>query len=305
MKITANNYYNQTLRIQTNNNKNLKYNDVCFKSRDLLDLSESNLLKKIRESISNENFLGQGTEAVVYRIKGTKYCVRVPYRAGDICSFFTKELTLADRVNHIEAKLAFGASIMKYIKGITLKWYMKNDFSRHKLQEEISEMPVKSYTNLLHQIANGIDNEMLFDYTGGNLIVDTKKKKLTAIDFYAISENPREVKPLTDMYSILTSYGAEAKTGKKIFDKIIDAGLEEFKPNKFPCMDVALFDFPNLCERFLCVKSIPNKKQLMDTVKQYTYLLKDLKKIEIVNKTFSKLLKQQINDFRKVLHNIR
>ena len=195
---------------------------VCFKSRDLLELSEKDVLNKIRDSVKPENFLGQGTEAEVYRITNSDYCVRIPYLAHDISRFnYSKEITPIDKVNHIVAKLGFGASIMKYFDGVIPKWYMSNNHERYKFQEKISEMPIESYSGLLHQIADAIDNEMLFDFSPGNLIVDTENKKLTAIDFYSISDNPKPIKPLTEMYSVLTCYGSLEKSGKKIFDNII------------------------------------------------------------------------------------
>ena len=102
------------------NNKNLseKRRITSFRSRDLLDLPQKDILAKVQNSVTPDNFLGQGTEAEVYRIKGTKYCVRIPYLAQDIYRLYTKELTPIDKVNHVVAKLGFGASIMKYFEGV-------------------------------------------------------------------------------------------------------------------------------------------------------------------------------------------
>ena len=283
-----------------------KYALPCFKGRDLLDLPEKDVFEKIDKSIKPENFLGQGTEAEVYRIKDTNYCVRIPYvTQGMYKQAFTKELTPIDKVNHIVAKLGFGASVMKYFEGVVPKWYMNNKHDRFNLQEKISEMPVKSYSKLLNQIANAIDSEMFFDFSGGNLIVDTENQKLTAIDFYGVTDNPKPIRPLSEMYSVLTCYGSEEKTGKKIFDKIVEAGLEEFKPNKIPCMDVSLFDFLELCLKRMGNAYTPDCEKLKSTIMYNCDVLKNLKKKEIVDKSAAKLLEQHLGNFKTLLQKIR
>ena len=84
---------------------------------------------------------------------------------------------------------------------------------------------------------------MLFDFSPGNLIIDTISQTLTAIDFFGISDNPRPIRPMYEMYSVLTCFGSVKEISREIYEKIINAGLEEFKPNKIPCMDTDLFDF--------------------------------------------------------------
>ena len=301
-----------------NNNlaKSAKHNFMCFKSRSFLDLPESDIYKKIQEAVVPENFLGQGTEAEVYRIKDTGYCIRIPYLSNDISRFkYSKEITAADKVNHVVAKLGFGASILKFFDGVIPKWYKNDKIGRYKMQEKIADMSVKPYSELLHQIADAIDNEMFFDFTGGNLIVDTEKQKLTAIDFYRVTDNPRPLKPLSEMYQVLTCYGSEEKTGKKIFDKIIDAGLNEFKPDNIPCMDIELFDFNGLVlkrnsdnnsfGRGNINKYINPINKLIDTIYENIKDLKQLKKKEITDKSVSKLLEEKLINCRRLLRCIK
>lgn len=322
MKVLAVNYSNSLIQ---NHNKQssglrllppLRYDTVCFRSRDFLDLPEEDILTKIQESIKPECFAGQGTEAEVYRIKDTGYCVRIPYVAHDIQNFnYTKKLTPIDKVNHIVAKLGFGAAVMKYFEGETPKDYKSNNIYRYNFQEKIAEMPLEAYSDLLHQIANALDNEMFFDFSGGNLIVDTKNNKLTAIDFFGVTDNPRPVNPLTEMYSVLTCYGSQEATGKKIFDNIIDAGLEEFKPDKIPCMDVELFDFNGLVlkrnsdnnsfGRGNINKYINPINKLIDTIYENIKDLKQLKKKEITDKSVSKLLEEKLINCRRLLRRIK
>ena len=293
----------------------LRYDTVCFKSRDLLEFPEKDILQRVRDSIIPEQFVGQGTEAEVYRIKDTDYCVRIPYLSQDIClSNFTKKITPTDKVNHVVAKLGFGVSIMKYFDGIIPKWYINNNSCRYQLQKKIAEMPVKSYSELLHQIADAIDNEMFFDFSGGNLIVDTDKQKLTAIDFYGVQDNPRPIRPMTEIYYALTCYGSEEKTGKKIYDKIIEAGLEEFRPNKIPCMDLELFDFMDLVLKRNSDNKNHKHGDITENISRFFDLkyaiteklgeLKKLKKQEISDKNAAKELEIAIKSFAQLVKKI-
>ena len=278
----------------------------CVQTKDFLDLPQEDIFKKIKQSMTPQNFVGSGNEADVYKIPNTKYCVRIPHIANDISKFsYTKEITPIDSVNHILAKLGFGTTIMEFFDGKTPKDYKFDKDLRYKFQKQISNMPVKSYTDLLHQIANAIDNEMLFDFAGGNLIVDINNKKLTAIDFYSISDNPKPIKPLTEMYSVLTCYGSEEKTGKKIFNKIIAAALEEFKPNKIPCMDLALFDFESLCFKRCHDSYTKNHELIIQDISRQTRLLKEIKKSEIIKKSDTQALEKNINKLLKLISHIR
>ena len=321
MKVNPISFFNLTLQKQHNHRYGLSLkpqlgcDSVCFRGCDLLDLPKEEVIKRVQESIKPENFLGQGTEAEVYRIKDTDYCVRIPYVTGDMyASNYTKELTPIDKLNHVRARLGFGASIMDYFDGVTPKEFKNNDYYRNIFQEKISNLPIKSYTDLLHQISNAIDNEMVFDFSGGNLIVDLKKQKLTAIDFYNLSDNPRPIRPLLEMYSVLTSYGAREKTGKKIYDKVVEAGLEEFKPNKIPCMDVELFDFVELVQKRHSdnygykKESITARtdgfNRMLKSVSESLKTLKQIKKSEIIDKSLSPILNSKLSEFKKLMMKI-
>ena len=277
----------------------------CFRGCNLLDLPEKDIFQRVEESITPENFIGQGMEAEVYKIKGTEYCVRIPLIRGDACRFkYTKQLSPIDKINHVVAKLGCGVSIIKFFEGETPKKHRDNMIHRYQFQEKISNMPVKSYSNLLHQIANAINNEMLFDFSGGNLIVDIKNNKLTAVDFYGISDNPVPIRPLTEMYSVLTCYGAHQKTGKKIFNNIVNAGLEEFKPTKIPCMDIDLFDFEDLCFKRCKDSCTENHEKIINEISRQLKELKSIKKAEIIDKTKDLLLEQNISKLKNLLSKI-
>lgn len=288
----------------------LKYDTVCFRGQNFLDLPPKEVYKKVIDSITPENFVGQGTEAEVYRIKDTDFCVKIPYEALSSYSknmdldrylYFNNKIRPEQKVNHTVIELGLNTNIMRFFEGKIPKDYFRNQENRYLLQSEIANMPVKSYTEFLHQIANGIDNEMLFDNSIGNLIVNTKENKLTAIDFFPMNDNPREVRPLNEMYSLFTAYGAEQETGKKIFDNIMNAGFEEFEPHKTPCMDTELFDFVELCKKRIEETNVQNSERILHKISQQIQIIKGLKKVEHTEPLFSNFIKEKIDVVRDLI----
>ena len=292
----------------------LKCDSVCFRGQNFLDLPPKEVYKKVIDSIIPENFIGQGTEAEVYRIKDTEYCVKIPYEVLSSYSknmnldrylYFNNKIDPEAKVNHIVIELGLNTKIMKFFEGKVPKNYFYKQKDRHLLQSEIANMPIKSYTGLLHQIANGIDHEMLFDNSVGNIVVNTKVNKLTAIDFFPMNDNPREVRPLNEMYSLFTAYGAEQETGKKIFDNIMNAGLKEFEPNKIPCMDIELFDFIELCQKRIEDTKIQNREGIVKKISQQIQFIKGLKKVERTEPLFSDFIKEKIDIVRDLIKHLK
>lgn len=291
------------------------YDTVRFKSHNFLDLPKAEVYKRIQASLNSENFIGQGTEAEVYRIKDTDFCVKIPYEAlgfytrykdEDIKKlYFDKNINSADAVNYVKIKLFMGGTVMNYINGVKPKDYIYDMAGRYKFQSDVAQMPIKSYTELIHQISNGLDNEMLFDCSAGNLIVDSSKNKLTAIDFIPIKENPRDISVLKEIYSVITTNGAEQGTGKKIFEKIMLAGLNEFMPKQAPCMDVELFDFVELCQKRIQETGAANTNRLIQKVSQQINLIKNMKKTEYMNAIFSKFIGEKIEEVKGLIKYIK
>ena len=291
------------MKIQAVNNNykplNINRNYPYFTGKDLMNMPRDEVFKEIKNSINKDQFVGSGRHAAVYRISDTPYCVRIP----DICedgytNDFSTNLNPCDIVNHVKIKLGAGASIMDYFKGRTLFAYQLYDVQRYELQKEVAKMPLKTYSNLLHQLANAIDNEMAFDKGGGNIVIDTENKNLTIIDFYQLADNPLKTSPLKDLFYTLTSYGAESTTAKKIAKNIISAGLEEFKPNIIPCMDVELFDFKEIIDATYYFKQPKSDEELNELIKKFEEL-KEIKKKEITDKNYSPILEQKTENLKK------
>lgn len=291
------------MRIQAvNNNFNpLTRNLFCFTGKDLLNMPRDEVFNEIKNSINEDQFIGSGRHAKVYKIADTPYCIRIPYICEDAyTNDFSRNLKPCDTVNHVKIKLGAGASVMDYFKGKTLFAYQLYDAPRYELQKEIAQMPLKTYSKLLHQLANAIDNEMTFDKGGGNIVIDTENKNLTIIDFYQLSDNPNPTSPLRDLFYTLTSYGAESKTAKKIANNIILAGLEEFKPDIIPCMNTELFDFKEIIDAAYYLKHTEPDKKADNLIKKFENL-KEIKKKEITNKKYSPILEQEIEDIKKTV----
>ena len=103
-------------------------------------------------------------------------------------------------------------------------------------------MPVKSFKALLQQICYAYDNEMLFDCAWGNVIVNPKENKLTAIDFNKNIFN-ESLNPLSYTFSALTQKYTTSEQAKTYGNKILNAVLEEFEPAHKPFWNVTYLIF--------------------------------------------------------------
>ncbi|MCM1003074.1 MAG: hypothetical protein NC408_01895 [Candidatus Gastranaerophilales bacterium] len=159
--------------------------DLFIKStEDLLSLPRNEIFKRIRNSfMKEENMLGRGGDAEVWKIENSDYCVRVPHDSfGRIFSRFSKRLNRDDRSNHVVAKLAQNATIMKFIPGFTFDGKKNED---KKIALMIENMPVEAFTDLFKQIKTAEHNsDLSFDCGFKNIIINPEKQTMTAIDFY-------------------------------------------------------------------------------------------------------------------------
>ena len=228
--------------------KSLQSDTVSFSKKDLLSQSEDIIFAKTAASINNpENYLGSGTEAAVYRIKDTDYCVRVLNKnKNKISKPISFNLTEADKINHVVAKLGNGATIMKFYEGYpSYKTYN----SRHTIKQEsidkiVEDLPISAFQKLLKQICYAKDNGMIFDCSWQNVIINPKDKTITAIDFYELNEEfPEEVHPLRYCYASLIYNDAAEEHKKDCLAKLLLAGLEEMKPGVSPIMSPKEFGF--------------------------------------------------------------
>lgn len=253
--------------------------------KDLLELPEKEVIKKINESINAKNFLGEGIDAKVYKIPDTKYCVRLIKEQSDntdIHAFFSlmskiangKEekckdlakslsfnLTEQDRINHVVAKLSDGGSVMKFIEG--------DNCFKYENKKELCYLPLESYQKLYKQVVHAKNHNMIFDCAGGNIIYNPETQSLTAIDFYEMDKDyPENVKPLSFIFSALSPQEQDINSLKHLTGLLLLTGLNDFEPNKkLSSLNFQDYDFNDLLYRFECKyeSDMPSQYNLLKT----------------------------------------
>ena len=248
---------NNTLRVSQTSVR-LKPQLICdtvsFGSQDLLSSSKDEITAKVKTAIADKrNYIGAGADAEVYKIPDTNYCVRVLYRDNEYNSGvpeLLKRKTLGlsfniseqDKVNHVVAKF-FKGTILKFIEGVPVMTPFMSEQEINENSKIIQDAPVSSFHKLLRQISHAYENNMMFDCNYGNIIVNPKDKSFTAIDFYDMGDNIEISHPLNHIYSGFTHIYTTPEQQKIFAKKILQASLEEVKPNHKPCLDVRNLDF--------------------------------------------------------------
>lgn len=200
---------------------------------EFLSQSKRQIFQQIEKTIKNEdNKIGESAHSKVYKIKDTNYCIKLlksenyKYKGK-----YSLDVSDEDKVNFIVAKLGHNATIMKQIEGKNILDCKNNP----KLREEIVKLPAAAYQNLIKQIYKAYRNGMMFDWIGHNIIINTKDKTLTAIDF---------IPNLTDnlLFRIYSSIKRDVdlrEYSEPLYTRILDAALDvipqlEFKnPTQF------------------------------------------------------------------------
>lgn len=244
---------------------------------DLLKLSDKTIFQKINETRSNnKNLLGEGGQAKVYRIPNSNYCARFEkHEFNDYNPTLNRNIYACDKINHVVAKFGKYSSIMHYIEGVPVFSPNTPACNAQKTAQDIAEMPITTFKKLVQQICYAYDNGMMFDCAWGNVIVNPKENKLTAIDF---NKNilDESLKPLSYTFSSLVHKYTTPEQIKIYANKILNAVLEEFQPSHKPFWNVTNFDFSSLLaavEHSSDFGKTPQSKLLY----KYLEVLKELK----------------------------
>ena len=257
-QLNTNRYYqyrrNNCSSVSTSYAANCTGKDVVsFSSRpkDLLELPQKEIFKKLEESISGKHFIGAGREARVYKIPDTHYVLRLEKVAHTQKAWqgykknFTFDLTEQDKINHTVAKLGGESRIMKHIEGV-------NCF-RYKNQKELFNLPLKSYYDLYKQLCYAKNNDMVFDSSASNIIYNPKDRSLTAIDFYKQDfDYPENVTPLASIFSAFTStsFLFQPQNFSHLLASLLNVVLEESAPKKIPAQPVTDIALGKLFKNF-------------------------------------------------------
>lgn len=254
-------------------------------NKDLLELSDEEILDRIKTSMSNlKNYLGQGSEAKVYKIENSNYCARLAHldSINSVTSPLKRNITKMDKVNHIVAKFGKYSSIMHYIEGSPVL----SDETLHtskglQMAEEITKIPVISFNKFLKQICEAYDKGMMFDCSWANVIINPKNQTITAIDFYK-NEEHESLKPLSFMFASLVNSDTTTNQCKIYANKILNAAIDEFSPGTKPCWNISQFDFSSILKR------VNHKVKLDDNYQ------------ELLTKSLNKLQELKYRDIRGI-----
>ena len=290
----------------------------CSLGIEFLNLPKNEIMRKIRDSIREENLLGRGVEGQVYAIDGTDYCLKYSQNTDSLQTLsksFRKRVSDEDRINHIVARLGNDAVIMKKIKGVSVA-----DINRLPVKEynesieKLLKFPNSAYRDLLNQIIEALKHGMEYDCHGGNLIVDFENKKLTAIDFCS----PRKLynsEALFKVYSPFLNEGCFEKIYQPFLDinyfdedskrllgkKIMYMLLDELKPEVQPKLDFQDIDvLPFLCD--LANVGTIKINQLLAQISDGFNELVDLKERELAGADVYEQIYQTNESVRKLVN---
>jgi hypothetical protein len=274
---------------QVQNNNKIKSN-ICFAnpvlSRDVvsfsgtpdfLSLPKKEIFRRIDDALKNqENKLGEGSEAYVYKIPETPYCVRINKEAE---KSYDKALILEvgeqDKVNHVVANLGRGSSIMTIIDGSPIWAGGMPHEQVAKNIEVVSSIPVEGFRNLINQVCHAKSCDMFFDSIATNVIVNPVNRSLTAIDFFR-TQFYEPFTPLRSIYSSLTHFDCPDAYKRDCASKIILAACDEINEGKNSKVPLGGYDFGKLIYK-LATDNVIRDKSFTGT------LYKTLDAIEALN----------------------
>lgn len=306
-----NNNLNRDKKVVQNENNRfvqpLNCDVVSFKQKkiNLLEQPKEKIFELIKDSMKTRNKLGEGVDAVVYRIKGTNYCIRRPFFSKDMESDFSLNIGIKDKINHVVANLGGGCRIMNIIKGFPVG---RVDDSTEKLEYTevlIENFPIESFNKLIKQITYAHKNDMVFDNHWANVIINPEEQTFTAIDFYDkdITEflDISSVDPLSSIFSSVMNLSATPSQIKACAKKILKAGLDELKPNYQPNIAPDEFDFVAMLEWLKQQKKISLADEKMEVLKQTFDKVIELKIKELSGKHVKRSLIREINNAKLLI----
>ena len=252
--------------------------------RDLMSLSDNTIFQQVKDAVKEENLIGEGGEGGVYKIGDSGYCVKkssyVSFEDLDsLKKSFTRNVTEQDKINHIVAKYANSVAIMPIIQGTPVISRFMSDDEINNISEQICSMPKSAFHDFLYQLSDAYKKDMMMDCNGANVIVDPKNKKITVIDFCRNSLE-EAASHLAYMYASLVHEYTTVQQHNIIAEKVMNAGLEEFRPGVIPCCHFDNFGFSDLIRAFDDLDLFTSKKYTK-LLRELTYKIRDLKSQEL------------------------
>ena len=199
------------------------YINTSFTSAKLLGKCSKTITDEVLKAKNKNNKIGYGSEGTVYKIPDSNYCVKFFRKIKTkISEKWTQKISEKEKINHILAKFGEKIKIMKYLPGKSLEF---------EIPEEVYNLPKVSYRNLLKQITSANNCGMYFDHLPANIIYNSQKKSLTAIDFYeGASDDLRCFEPYTQVFECLKT--KNKINNAKLGNKLLNIALKEFLRSK-------------------------------------------------------------------------
>lgn len=265
----------------SNVNQSISFKGIAFSSigtlkADVFELSDKPAYKEedysaIKNSVKKDKFIGAGFEGRVFEMEDSDYVVKIPKKYfndkklnGNKVkeNLIEEKVTEQDKVNHIVKKYKNGIIIMNKVAGKQIK--TKSEMN------EVADLPIESYQNLLNQILDAESKGMEFDFAMNNVLYDKETGSLTAIDFRPFKEDNKKFKPLEKMYFVFDCFGQPYE--KKVSGKIISAALNNIKSDADPEKAKLDYDFGEIVRIFQ--HNNPKYWGIMENIKSYTQAIK-------------------------------
>lgn len=165
-------------------------------------------------------FVAKGAQGSVHRILNTNYVIKVKNNK-DLKQILFRPLNLniseADRINHIKAKIGNDIDILYFVPGEQIK----NQFSQ-------SEFKHNKITDYLKYIYNASLKGMRHDIGGKNTLFDKTSGNLTPIDFYPNKPGYKHFL-INDAFIQLYNSTKNTKEAESLLSKITLSFLELLK----------------------------------------------------------------------------
>lgn len=273
-------------------------------SSDLMKRSENEIIEICKKALKQENIIGEGQEALVYKIEEfPEYCIRQEKKVVGRKENFKldRNLNNYDVVNHVIGKLDESTQIMKWIRGIPLKIMPHRDtpegielkkVTQAYVANKFTESPFKK---VLAQVEDAMSNGIVFDRKGENLHVDALSQEITCLDFSPKFKDV-EYNPISYIYSALGVDKTEH--APKVFGKLCKAYAQRIVDNPASALNLDKLDTNFYHRGFMDdpFNHFPDKKVLEETQHRIETLLKE-KQDPSSNKDYMQYLVDEFKEF--------
>lgn len=275
--------------------------------RDLMSLSQRKILEVCRNALKEGISLGEGQEAVAYKIESfPEYCIRRAKKGVSSPEKFSldKNLNEYDALNHVVAKLDEGTQLMRYIPGIPLKITHKDSVSGIQVKKTVqglvaNEFKLQPFKKVIAQVEDAKSKGIDFDRKGENLHVDPLSQEMICIDF-SPNFHDIEYNPISYIYSALGIENTEH--APMIFGKLCKAYAQRLMEVPVKKLNLEHLDLNFYHRGFIDdpFNEFPDKKVLEETKNHLQRLIESKKDSSIPKEE----LERQVQEFEEYVDDV-